>query len=187
MKKKVNGLKESELKLIGELLENSCRSDRELAKALGTSQPTVSRIKAKLNKEGYISEYTVIPNFNKIGYHIFALTFFTWKKGISTLEMEEARKYALEKSSSVPNNIVLIERGVGLGFDSFMASFHRDYTSYAKLVEEMKTSPYLDVSKMESFLVNLDDKIHYRYLTFSTLAKHLLEMDKKPQEPGWKG
>jgi hypothetical protein len=42
-----------------------------------------------------------------------------------------------------------------------------------------KKNPYLDTSKLESFLVDLDDKIHYRYLTFSTLAKHILENDKK--------
>jgi hypothetical protein len=60
-----------------------------------------------------------------------------------------------------------------------MASFHKDYTSYAELIQEVKTSPYLDASRMESFLVDLNDKIHYRYLTFSTLATHLLTMQRQ--------
>lgn len=140
------------------------------------SQPTVSRIRARLEKEGYISEYTVIPNFKKIGYHLFALTFFSWKKPIGAKEMEDAWKSAREKAPNVPSNIVLIERGIGLNHDSFMASFHKDYSSYAKLIQEVKRSPYMDASKLESFLVDLDDEVHYRYLTFSTLAKHMLGM-----------
>lgn len=156
-------------------MTNSCRSDRQLAKALGVSQPTVSRIKARLKKEGYISEYTIIPNFNKMGYHLFALTFFLWKEGVSKSEMERAIKWAQEKAPSVPSNVVLIERGIGLKYNSFMGSFHKDYSSYSELMREVKKSPYIDSARMESFIVNLDDEIHYRTLTFSTLAKHLLE------------
>jgi DNA-binding Lrp family transcriptional regulator len=177
MKRRDKSMKNAELKLISELLKNSCRSDRELAKAIGVSQPTVSRIRARLEKEGYISEYTIVPDFNKIGYHLFALTFFSWKKGLNAKEMEEARKRALKEAPSVPPNVVLIERGIGLNYDSFMASFHKDYASYTELARQLKTSPYIDTSRMESFLVNLDDKVHYRYLTFSTLAKHLLELE----------
>lgn len=172
-------MKDVELRLISELMKNSCRSDRQLAKALGVSQPTVSRMKARLEKEGYISEYTIIPNFNKIGYHLFALTFFSWKRGVSKTEMERAIKGAQEKAPSVPSNVVLIERGIGLKYDSFVGSFHKDYTSYTKLMSELKKSPYIDLGRMESFIVNLDDEIHYRSLTFSTLAKHLLETNQK--------
>jgi DNA-binding Lrp family transcriptional regulator len=174
-------MKTVEMRLISELMINSCRSDRQLAKALGVSQPTVSRIKARLEKEGYISQYTIIPDFNKIGYHLFALTFFSWKKDISAREMKEAIKWASEKASSVASNVVLIERGIGLNHDSFMASFHKDYSSYTELMKEVKKNPYIDVARMESFLVSLDDKIHYRTLTFSTLAKHLLEINKKEE------
>jgi DNA-binding Lrp family transcriptional regulator len=174
-------MKDVELRLISELMKNSCRSDRQLAKALGVSQPTVSRTKARLEKEGYVSEYTIIPNFNKIGYHLFALTFFSWKQGVCTSEMEEAIKLAQEKAPSAPSNIVLIERGIGLNYNSFMGSFHKDYSSYTKLMDEIKKNPYLDPARMESFIVNLDDKIHYRTLTFSTLAKHLLETNQKEE------
>jgi hypothetical protein len=106
---------------------------------------------------------------------LFALTFFAWKEGLSPKEMEKARKLALEKAPSVPPNVVLIERGMGLKYNSYMASFHRDYSSYVKLVKEIKNNAYLSTNTLESFLVDLDDKVQYRYLTFSTLAKHLLE------------
>jgi DNA-binding Lrp family transcriptional regulator len=168
-------MKDIELRLISELLTNSCRSDRQLAKALGVSQPTVSRMKARLEKEGYINEYTIMPNFSKLGYHLFVLTFFGWKQGVSTSEMEEAVKQAQEKARSVASNVVLIERGIGLNYNSFMGSFHKDYSSYRELTDEIKKSQYIDVARMESFIVDLDDEIHYRTLTFSTLAQHVLE------------
>lgn len=167
-------MKDVELRLISELMKNSFRSDRELAKALGISQPTVSRTRTRLEKEGYISEYTVIPNFRKIGYHLFALTFFSWKEGLGSEKMKEARRWALEKAPLVSPNVVLIERGIGLNHDSFMASFHEDYSAYARLMQEVRSNPYVNASNLESFLVDLDDEIHYRPLTFSTLAKHLL-------------
>ena len=172
-------MKDVELRLVAELLKNSNRSDRELAKALGISQPTVSRTRVRLEEEGYISEYTVIPNFNKLGYHLFALTFFTWKEGLTEKEKQEAVDWGLEQARKVPSNVVLIERGIGLNYNAFMASFHKDYSSYTDLTREVKASPYMDTSNVESFIVNLDDKVHYRYLTFATLAKHLQEMNKK--------
>ena len=48
-------MKDVELKLISELMKNSRRSDRELAKTIGVSQPTVSRLIRKLEKNGKFS------------------------------------------------------------------------------------------------------------------------------------
>jgi DNA-binding Lrp family transcriptional regulator len=41
-------MKDVELRLISELMKNSRRSDKELAKVIGVSQPTVTRIRLKL-------------------------------------------------------------------------------------------------------------------------------------------
>jgi DNA-binding Lrp family transcriptional regulator len=168
-------MKDAEFRLISELMKNCCRSDRELAKAMGVSQPTVSRTKARLEKEGYILEYTIIPDFKKLGYHLFSLTFFAMNKGMSSGEMRNAVESGLRRVAEVPSNVVLIERGIGLHFDSFMASFHKDYSSYTSLMDKVRTSKYIDLKTVESFIVDLDDDVQYRYLTYSTLAKHLLE------------
>jgi DNA-binding Lrp family transcriptional regulator len=49
-----NAVKDVELKLVSELMKNSRRSDREMARVLGLSQPTVGRMIKKLEKEGII-------------------------------------------------------------------------------------------------------------------------------------
>ena len=61
-------LKDIEVKIIAELMKNSHRSDREIARAIGTSQPRVSRIIKKLEEEGVIKEYSVIPDFKRLSY-----------------------------------------------------------------------------------------------------------------------
>jgi DNA-binding Lrp family transcriptional regulator len=61
-------LKENELKILFELIKNARRSDRELAKAIRVSQPTVTRTRTKLEKMGLVKEYTIIPDLRKMGY-----------------------------------------------------------------------------------------------------------------------
>ena len=83
-------LKEIELRLVSELMRNSRRSDRALAKALGVSQPTISRMISKLEKTGVIREYTTIPDFGKLGYEIMGITSISvreqvFKEGIAKI------------------------------------------------------------------------------------------------------
>ena len=71
-------LKPIDYKLLFELMKDSHRSDRQLAKALGVSQPTVTRRRAML-EENFIEGYTVIPKFGQIGFEISAFTFIKSK------------------------------------------------------------------------------------------------------------
>jgi DNA-binding Lrp family transcriptional regulator len=68
-------MKDVELRLISELLRNSRRSHRELSTAVGVSQPTVSRVLRNLEKGGFIRNYTILPDFGKLGYSLLAITF----------------------------------------------------------------------------------------------------------------
>ena len=106
-------MKDVELKLVSEMMKNSRRSDRELARAIGVSQPTITRLRTKLQKEGYFIEYTLIPNFTKLGYHLFALTFASIRKELSSEEAGKARKNGLELAKTAPPNVIVIERGMG--------------------------------------------------------------------------
>ena len=170
-------MKEIELKVLSELMKNSRRSDRELAKALGVSQPTVTRVRGKLEKEEIIKEYTIIPDFNKLGYKITALTFAKFHNQPSPSVLQEAKEVAQRRLAEI-GEAVIIERGIGLDSNGVVISFHRDYSSYLKMQEWLKQFNFIGPYDLSSFLINLDDQVHYRYLTFSTLAEHLLGLQK---------
>jgi len=55
-------------------MKGSKRSDRELAKVLRVSQPTITRMRRKL-EENAIAEYTIIPNWDALGFELMAVTF----------------------------------------------------------------------------------------------------------------
>ena len=154
-------MKKVELKLISELMKNSRQSDRNLAKVIGVSQPTVTRIRNKLEKEGYIREYTMIPDFSKLGYKIMAITFALSR----FLEKEEAERAGKTLADSVKDKqfeFIMLERGDGLGFDGVVISLHEDYASYLKVLEWLRQFDFLEMKRINSFLINLEDSVRYR-------------------------
>jgi DNA-binding Lrp family transcriptional regulator len=176
-------MKEAALKLLSELMKNSHRSDRELAKATGLSQPTVSRIRARLEKERYISEYTVIPDFEKLGYEIAAMTFVKLKRTIvSPEQIEEARRSAREKLKNSHFAIIMLERGLGIEYDAVLIALYKNYTEYVEHMKELGSYEFLETFAIESFIINLKDPVHYRPLTFKKLAEHMLTIKKPVNE-----
>jgi DNA-binding Lrp family transcriptional regulator len=139
------------LSLLKELMRNSRRSDRELAKATGTSQPTVTRNRNLLGK--YIRSYTIVPEFDKIGYEILAVTFAkakTYSIKEVDAKVEKAKKWVMNHA-----NIVFASDGEGLGKDAIMVSVHRDYSKYADFMREY-TANFADfVTDVQSFIVSL--------------------------------
>jgi DNA-binding Lrp family transcriptional regulator len=168
-------MKDIERRLVSELMINSRRSDRQLAKALAVSQPTVTRVRAKLETEGVIKEYTMIPDFTKLGYTLLAVTFVKLKKYLTQDQIEKARESAT-KSVKSSLNFIMLERGIGMDYNGIFLSFHENYTSFTGHKEWLKQFDFLELSEIRSFLIDLKDEIHYRPLTFSTLAKHILTL-----------
>jgi DNA-binding Lrp family transcriptional regulator len=179
-----NVLKDVDLRLVSELMKNSRRSDRELAKALHVSQPTVSRRVKQLEKQGLIKEYTMVPDFSMLGFELMALTFISIKPTLDRAETSEAMRVAQEKMKESPGNIIMLERGLGLNHTGIIISFHKDYSDYRQFImtfkEAQTTQAYVD-ENVESFLINLKDKIHYRPLALSALADHILRMNKEKE------
>ena len=171
-------LKDVEKKLIAELMRNSRRSDRELSKVIGVSQPTVSRIVKRLEKEGLIREFTMIPDFQKLGYELVALTFVKLDKTLTQEEIEKAREATRERLKQTRFPIIMLERGMGLGYDAVLVSLYENYTNYTEHMNMLRTFPFLELAHMESFIISLDEKIRYRPLTLKIVADHLLKMNK---------
>jgi len=172
-------VKEFERKLLSELLKNSRRSDRELAKAIGTSQPTTTRLRTKLEKEGYIKEYTVIPRFSKIGYHILAFSFLKVETPITDKELEKLKNIIPEKLAEKPSGIVLVKPCMGGPFDTVMVSFHQDYASFDNFRVALKNNTVINIIDLIVFLVNLDEENQFLPLTLSLLANEVLALKNR--------
>lgn len=171
-------MKELERKLLAELIKNSRRSDRALAKAIGASQPTTTRLRSKLEKEGYIREYTVIPNFSKIGYTIMALNLLKLDPKLTKNTIEEFRKVHPETIGKDPFSVILIQHGMGLGYDAAIISFHQSYSSYDAFRSYVKTSMGASITEMNTFLINLEEEKNTMPFTFAFLAIQLLKSNK---------
>jgi len=171
-------MKDVEAKLIAELMKNSRRSDREIAKAIGSSQPTVSRMIKRLEKEGYIREYTMIPDFQKLGYELSAISFVKFSKMFSTNEVENTKKIVDDTFKDAAHEVIMIDRGTGLDFHGIFVSFHENYTAYVEFMDWMRKLMAPNVADVQSFIISLADPMHYRYLSLSTLGNHLLERQK---------
>ena len=135
--------KELSQQLLRELLRNSKRSDRELAKVLGVSQPTITRTRRKLEESGIIQSYTIIPdlraraNFAKIRPEI-----------LSSEIREKAQRFIAE----FPNTL-FASAGEGLGFNAVSISLYKSYTEFQRRVHLFRTEWKDMVEDIQSFVV----------------------------------
>ena len=127
-------LKPVDYALLIELMKDSHRSDRKLAKALGVSQPTVTRRRALLERD-LIEGYTIIPKFGKIGFEIAGFTFLKSKlKQKTGQEKEKALKNLNEWYMNQPN-VLLVTEGRGMGWDAVCVSLHKNYSDFAEFMK----------------------------------------------------
>lgn len=165
-------LKSSDYRLLSELIRNSRRSDRELAKVLHVSQPTVTRRRALLEKE-LIESYTAIPKWEKLGYELFAITFVKIKAVIASKEKySETRKKGLEWMTKQPC-IIMSGACRGMGVDSFMISLHKSYKDYDEFLRSHRLELGEFIEDVQSILVNLGGKEILKPLSF----KYLIEAE----------
>jgi DNA-binding Lrp family transcriptional regulator len=76
-------------KLLKELLMNSNRSQRELAKTIGVSTATVINHIQRLESAGVIKDYTVMLDYERLGYELTAIVEMTVSRG-KLIEVEKA-------------------------------------------------------------------------------------------------
>jgi len=157
-------------KLLFELVKNSKRSDRELAKVLKVSQPTITRARTRLEQEKFIRQYTVFPDFAKIGFELVAFNFITLKPSQSS-DLEKMRKVRSEWASDNPNVIMEIG-GEGSGANSLMISIHKNYTEFASFITKYRTDWANNLQDLRSFLISIPNKnLIVKDLSFDGLGK----------------
>jgi DNA-binding Lrp family transcriptional regulator len=166
----VKNLRPVDYRILGELFRNSRRSDRELARVLRISQPTVTRRRTILEKE-LIDGYTAVPKWKNIGFEILAITFVKIKADIASKEKyEDTRKKGLGWLMDQPN-IIMSGACRGMGVDSFMISLHKDYLDYDDFVRKYRLELGDFISDVESALVNLAGKELLKPLSLKYLAE----------------
>jgi DNA-binding Lrp family transcriptional regulator len=138
------------MKLLYELIKGARRSDRELAKVLKISQPTITRKRTHLEAEGFIQEYTIVPNLAKVGYEIVAFTFLAFTEAKPEL-LEKAREWSKKQP-----NIVFASDGEGLGMNAIFVSFHRNYASFSKLITNLRQDWQPNLKDVQTFILSVN-------------------------------
>jgi DNA-binding Lrp family transcriptional regulator len=161
-------LKSIDYEILWELLKNSRRSDRELAKILKVSQPTITRRRAVVEKH-FVQGYTAIPNWGNIGFELVAFTFVKVKtKYMSSEKQEEATKVWKKRMMGHPN-VIFSAAGYGMGWDGLYISFHKSYSDFAEFMRQRNMESSDHVSESQSFIVDLNPgligkPLHFKYL-----------------------
>jgi Lrp/AsnC family leucine-responsive transcriptional regulator len=160
-------LKEKQMDVLAELIKNARRSDREIGRATRLSQPTVTRIRRNLEKMGLVKEYTVIPDFSKMGYELEAFTLMSFAESKPEL-FDQAREWIRKQPSVIyANNIV------GPTMNSIMISLHKDYTSYTNLMTELKRDWQPNLTDVQSYIVVLERKdLAIREFSYKSLLRN---------------
>ncbi len=150
-------------------MRNAKKSDREIAREIGVSQPTVTRRRTRLEQDT-INCYTIIPNWLKLGYSLFGITFV---KVSPTARTPERHKAVTEKTVEWLHqhpNVIMGGGCTGNGADSFIISVHKDFADYDNLLSELRTHLGDVVFDIQSNLVNLRGKTLLKPLDLQCLA-----------------
>jgi DNA-binding Lrp family transcriptional regulator len=166
-------LKKIDCQILAELMKNSRLSDRQLAKNLGVSQPTVTRRRTMLEKERLI-EYTAIPDLRKLGFEILAFSLANWKQEAASEEKNQETKAFISKHP----NVMFVSTGRGLGADRVSVSAHRNYADYSHYMQELKQYWGANIERVNSFIVSLQNDNILRNLSFKYLAEILKQVEE---------
>jgi DNA-binding Lrp family transcriptional regulator len=156
-------MKKRMLKLLFELMKNAKRSDREIAKIIGVSQPTITRMRQRLEKTAIV-DYTVIPDWTELGFEIMANTLVK-TNGVPEVT-EKAKKWTMENP-----NVVFAAAGEGMGMDYSLISFHKNYTDYADFVDGLKKVWGDSLKDVQSFLMATGEARTVKPLSLKYLEK----------------
>lgn len=161
-------LKTIDYALLWELMKNSRRSDRQLAKSLGTSQPTVTRKRAILEKS-FIEGYTAIPKWEKIGLELVAFTFVKHKIKYAKPEVREEGFKQVEEWMMKQPNVILAIDGQGMGWDGICVSFHKSYSDFMEFMRKHNSELSDLLIDSQSFLADINQttvrkRFHLKYL-----------------------
>ncbi len=156
------------MNLLYELTKNARRSDRELAKTLGLSQPSIGRLRKILEEEA-ILQYAAIPDLSYIGFDLMVFTLYRRKEPLQPI-----MKGTGEWLNGQPN-VLFLSEGQGMDADGVAISIHKDYADFSEFHKEFRQemNPYLETCK--TFMVSLRGHKIARFFPFNESVKHALD------------
>jgi len=158
-----------DFQILSELLRNSKVSDRQIAKKLGVSQPTITRRRSKLEKS-LIEGYTVLPSMKELGFEIIALTFMASRREALTHgRLEEAQSKARKWHAKHPN-VLFVGGGHGMGWNGVMVSLHKSFSDYAKFKADHNKEFGEYIADTNSFIMEVNSDTALKPFNLSYLA-----------------
>jgi len=152
-----------------ELMKNSKISDRDIAKKLKISQPTVTRIRKKLEKN-VIKGYTALPVLPEIGINLISFNFVRCDKPQKDIEL------CLKQMTKNEPKITFTTSGQGMGKNCLIVAFHKDYRDYEFFLENIRARCKSIKAEIDGFLASTT-KGHF--LDFATPITDLIKQKKK--------
>jgi len=138
-------MKERVQDILIELLKNAKKSDRDIAKKLNISQPTVTRIRKKLEKN-IISSYTAVPILSEIGINLISFNFGTCEDPKKDIEI------CLRQISKSDPKITFTTTGGGMGKNCLIIAFHKNYRDYIGFLTNIRSQCKGTKTHFDSFL-----------------------------------
>ncbi len=165
-------LKDLDFRIISELMKNAKISDREMANKLGCSQPSVSRRRARLEREKLIA-YSVVPSFEEFGYDMLAFTFvhfdFDFSSGVFGDEAAELMSQAIQAHP----NVIFASSGRGLGYEAILLSVHKHFAGYQEFKNSLRANLGKHARDIRSFAISMKGDNTFRPLSFAYLHDQL--------------
>lgn len=147
-----------------ELIKNSKKSDREIAKKLKISQPTVTRIRKKLEKS-IIKSYTTIPILPEIGVNLISFNFGTCHNQKKDIDV------CLRQIIKTDPRVLFRASGEGMGKTCLIVALHKDYRGYVQFLSNMRSQCRGVKTHFDSFVAPTTKE---HVLDFATPVTHLL-------------
>ncbi len=161
-------LKSIDYQILSELLKNSRRSDRTLAKVLKTSQPTFTRRRTKLEKD-FLSGYTAIPKWKRFGFEIIAFTLVRSNVKYVNAEKRQLALSELRKWFAKQPDVIFCAEAAGAGRDGIFVSIHKSYSDFVEFMERHNSELSALLVESQTVIVSTNPAaiikpFHFKYL-----------------------
>lgn len=135
-------------KIINSLLENSKLSYRKIAKKINVSVATVMHRVKKLESEGIIKKYTVLLNYEKLGYDVPVLIDIRVAKG---------KLFNVEKKIAIEPNVFAVYDKTG-NFDATIVAKFKSRKAMDNFLKKIQTYDFIERTETQLILNTIKEE-----------------------------